>query len=37
MIPRNLIRIVHERSLQLPIVTVTGPRESGVSEVPRKR
>ena len=29
MIPRNLIRIVHERSLQLPIVTVTGPRQSG--------
>ncbi len=29
MIPRTLTRIVHERSLQLPIVTITGPRQSG--------
>ncbi len=29
MIPSTLAKIVHERSLQLPIVTVTGPRQSG--------
>ncbi len=29
MIPRTLTRIVHERSQELPIVTVTGPRQSG--------
>ena len=29
MIPRHILPVLHERARQLPVVTVTGPRQSG--------